>query len=93
VLDRVPLQALTAVEQESPAVEEEEGARDGVARVGAEADDLKFRVCVGILDREILESFFLAFLFSLFAHNLALSQVLKKQAIDRMHVWKVRSGT
>lgn len=40
MLYRVALQALSGVEEEAAAVEEEQGAGDGVARVGAEADDL-----------------------------------------------------
>ena len=40
MLYRVALEPLTGVEEEASAVEEEQGARDGVARVGAEADDL-----------------------------------------------------
>ena len=40
MLYRVALQALAGVEEEAAPVEEEQGAGDGVARVGAEADDL-----------------------------------------------------
>lgn len=54
VLYRVALQALAGVEEEPAPVEEEQGAGDRVARVGAEADDL-----IGIFSFSFSELVFL----------------------------------